>query len=602
MAQEDALPAVCMFVYNNCLSDQRVLKEARTVAQAGHRVTIVAVLDKRSTPIEEHPDFTIIRIERDPLHYKLLRRTRQARRRMRVRRARMRLMWRRRTAGGRRFWRKQRLALRRRIAFLRRRTAGGRRFWHKQRLAVGRRIAFLRRARRDGPVLDAQLSDDEQLSPSRSRAGYGVLAVVGAPVMAYRALRWRVLRRVPMLRRRYARRAPTSSLALRRARARARRRLRVDPEGTQPELRRLLAPNLRGLVPRLAPARAVRAVDRGVSAAAYRSLMAFHRPLMFTDYYRRAFRAVVDEGYVVFQAHDVITLPVAAWAARKTGARLVYDSHELYSEVSTLSPRERRIWARIEGRLIRRADRVMTVCESIADELVQRYSVPKPVVLLNCPARSAAPANLTDLGRLRARAELEPGEPIVLYQGGYTPNRGIEELIDSVRYLERGVLVLMGWGTIEDGLRARIRKAGLSERIRMIPPAAPDELLEFTVGADVGVIPYKAVGLNNYYTTPNKLFEYIAAGLPVAGSRFPELRRVIEGENIGLTFDPEDPRDIGLALNYLLADTARLDELRANTRAAAPRYVWEIESVKLLDVYSEVTAIGAGTALPARRR
>ena len=260
------------------------------------------------------------------------------------------------------------------------------------------------------------------------------------------------------------------------------------------------------------------------------------------------------------------------------------------------------MWNAIERRLIRRADSVITVCESIADELVQRYSVPKPVILLNCPTRAAAPANLVDLGRLRARAELDGDEPIILYQGGYTPNRGIEELIDSVRHLERGVLVLMGWGTIEDDLRARVERAGLSERIRMIEPASPDELLEFTVGADVGVIPYKAVGLNNYYTTPNKLFEYIAVGLPVAGSRFPELKRVIEGENLGVTFDPEDPRDIGLALNYLLEDPARLDELRANSRAAGRRYVWEVEATKLLDIYANVTGIGARTAVPARRR
>ena len=281
----DERPAVCMFVYNNCLSDQRVMKEARTVARAGHRVTIIAVLDKKSTPIEEHPDFTIIRINRDPLHYKLLRRTRQMRRRLRVRRARARLALRRATARIRRFWRVRRVGLRRLTARLRRGAA----------------------ARRRVPSGNADPLQD-------TSRGVGPLAVLGVPLIAYRALRWRVLRRVPALRRRfYARQTTGGALAVRRARARVRRRLKVDPEGIRAELRRPLLPEMRGLVPKLSPGRAFGAVDRAVSAAAYRSLMAFHRPLMFTDYYRRAFRLVVDEGYVVFQAHDVITLPVAAW-------------------------------------------------------------------------------------------------------------------------------------------------------------------------------------------------------------------------------------------------------------------------------------------------
>ncbi len=559
--QTGAQPRVCMFVYNNCLSDQRVRKEARTVAQAGYRVTIVAVLDKRSVPVEEDPDFTIVRIDRNPVHYRLLRRTRRMRRRIRVRWARLRLAARRRIARLRRSRRVLARAYHRRTAPVRRRTAPVRRALGRRRIALLRhRPVRLRAAAMLGhpAAAGSPLRGDSLELQSSSSVRRAVLAILGAPVLGYRAARWRLLRRFPMLRRRfYARRAARGRFSLRRARARVRRRLKVDPEGLSPQLRRPLAPDLRGFARWLAPGRAVRAIDRGVSAVAYRSLMAFHRPLMFTDYYRRAFRTVVDEGYAVFHAHDVLTLPVAAWAARRTGARLAYDSHELYSEVSTLSRRERRVWRFVERRLIRRADGIMTVCESIADELVHRYAVPKPVILLNCPPRAAAPLNLVDCGHLRAAAGLRAGEAIILYQGGYTANRGIEELIDAMRHVDYGVLVLMGWGVIEGDLRARIRAAELSERVRMIPPAPPQRLLEFTVGADVGVIPYKAIGLNNYYTTPNKLFEYIAAGVAVAGSRFPELRRVIEGARVGVTFDPDDPHDIGLALNYLLQDRAQ---------------------------------------------
>ena len=101
----------------------------------------------------------------------------------------------------------------------------------------------------------------------------------------------------------------------------------------------------------------------------------------------------------------------------------------------------------------------------------------------------------------------------------------------------------------------------------------------------MGVIPYKPIGLNNYYTTPNKLFEYMLAGIPIAASRVPELRRFVEGHALGLTFDPDDPRDIASTLNFLLADRSALTEMREHSREAARRFVWENEVPKLVQTY-----------------
>jgi glycosyltransferase involved in cell wall biosynthesis len=165
------------------------------------------------------------------------------------------------------------------------------------------------------------------------------------------------------------------------------------------------------------------------------------------------------------------------------------------------------------------------------------------------------------------------------------PHRGLEELIDAVPHLERGVLVLMGWGVMEERLSQLVAARGLEDRVRMTGPVAQDELLHYTVDADVGVIPYQAVGLNNYYTTPNKLFEYMAAGVPVAGSRFPELIRFVEGLGIGRTFDPRDPQDIAAAINGVLGDEAAHTAMRERARAAATRLTWEEQVAPLLSIY-----------------
>jgi glycosyltransferase involved in cell wall biosynthesis len=174
---------------------------------------------------------------------------------------------------------------------------------------------------------------------------------------------------------------------------------------------------------------------------------------------------------------------------------------------------------------------------------------------------------------------------IVLYQGGLAPNRGLEELVLAGRYLRGGRIVVMGSGRIAADLELLIAEHHLEDTVMLTPAVDPSEVIPYAAGADIGVIPYKGVGLNNYYTTPNKLFDYMAAELPIAGSRFPEIIRFVEGLGIGVTFDPESPREIAFALNYVLDDHSILDEMRLAAAAAADRFVWEREAEKLLAIY-----------------
>jgi glycosyltransferase involved in cell wall biosynthesis len=553
-AQVDAtVPAlrICMFVYNACANDVRVLKEAASLTAAGHKVQIVAVLDKHTAEREERDDVTIVRIDRRPVHYRLLRATRQVRRRLRLRRA----------------------ALRRRWA--KRKAQGLRGLWSP-------RLPSVQRLR------------------SRGVSAPRPVTVLAAPFVAvWRAARWRILHRAPALQRRFYRR----------------RAERARRQGARSLMANVPAPVARPAQPPVAivapaPSRShwwspgVRALgrrgqqlDRWVSHTAYRAVMTMHKPLLYSDYYRLAYAVAMAEPFDVFHAHDLNTLLPAAAAARRTGRPLVYDSHELYPDVSGLSRKERFIWRRIEPRLIRRATHVITVCESIAGELVRRYRIAPPTVLLNCPpAVALAETGPTNL--LRARAGLtEADGPVVLYQGGFAPGRGIDALIDASVHLERGVLVLMGWGPIEDDLARQIERLGMQGKVRIIAPVSRAELLPHTAGADVGVIPYQPVGLNNYYTTPNKLFEYIAAGLPIAASAVPELQRFLGDHDVGLTFDPYDPRAIASTINRMLSDAELLAQMRASATAAATVLNWEHEQVKLVRLYQELSAV----ALPAPR-
>jgi glycosyltransferase involved in cell wall biosynthesis len=528
---------ICMFVYNNCASDARVLKEAATLAEAGHQVQIVAVLDKRTLPEEERGDTRIVRIDRNPLHYKLLRMTRRSKRRLRLLPVRIR-RWRSRrrrqlgarlraarTARAQRAVRGQRRS--RAEARLARRGHSPTREWTSLR-AVASQPPAQRRSSSTAPSGGASCE-------SRLRCGACTTVAAQDPC---RGIASRATARAPRRRASGARHGSASS------------RRSPSPTFPRPTRPRLPASYCVSRSRRRSPQSESRSLPPPISRrwspkqrAAYRAVMTLHKPLLYLDYYWRAYRLVRNAGFDAFHAHDLNTLPIAALASRRHRARLVYDAHELYSEVSTLSALERRTWRIIERLLIGWADSVITVCESIANELSRRY------------------------------------------QGGFAVHRGLPQLIEAAAYLERGVVVLMGWGTLEVELRTLIARLDLTKKVRIIGPASQPELLRVTAGADVGVIPYLPVGLNNYYTTPNKLFEYIAAGVPVVGSRLPELRRFVEGYGLGLTYHPDEPQDLARALRYVLDQPAILAEMRANAAVAHGRLNWDEQKATLLSLY-----------------
>ena len=189
--------------------------------------------------------------------------------------------------------------------------------------------------------------------------------------------------------------------------------------------------------------------------------------------------------------------------------------------------------------------------------------------------------------------------PIILFIGlyGTSRSRGVENLILSVPYLDEGVLAFVSWGSLEDELKALAREQSLTDRVFFTEPVLPSEVVGYITSASVGVVTPLRVSFNHYYALPNKIFDYINAGLPVVTSNFPALRAVVEGYHLGKICDPEDPRDIAAAINWVLADKDRYEELKRNALEAAKVFNWENESKKLLDVYERLDSGKDGSAV-----
>jgi glycosyltransferase involved in cell wall biosynthesis len=268
----------------------------------------------------------------------------------------------------------------------------------------------------------------------------------------------------------------------------------------------------------------------------------------------------------------------------------VYDSHELYLEsgsLPTLPGVARRMLFAYERRLIRRADAVITVNESIASELSARYGVARPSVVMNCPPLTLAPTSL-EASPLRSEALLPVGGPVLVIHGSLTPGKGLMEAAAALRFLPPDCrLVLLGMGSLRDQLMLLSRTEGFRGRLVIHPPVPQSELLAWLSGADVGVIAFTPDSLNQHYATPNRLFESLAAGVPVVVSDFPEMRRVVEDYGVGAICDPTDPRSIAEAVAGLLDESASArDERRARCRLAVEEtFNWENQVRGLLAIY-----------------
>jgi len=286
----------------------------------------------------------------------------------------------------------------------------------------------------------------------------------------------------------------------------------------------------------------------------------------------------------VYVAHDLPVLPVSAEVAARRGVPLVYDAHELYPEQEFAVPLRRR-WRAIEARHIHQAAAVLTVNVSIAAELATRYGIARPVVLSNAlpetPPLSSTPR------RLHEALGLDPRHRLVLYQGGLAPHRNLEGVIRGLaRVRTPGVVaVFLGDGPLRSRLATLATRERTEGRVRFHPAVSQEALLEYTASADLGLVPYLDTSPNTRLATPNKLFEYIQAELPILASDLPELKRLVEGESLGLVRRLDTPDRMAAAIDEWFADPGRASSCRDALRRAKHRYAWEREEPKLLDVF-----------------
>ncbi len=296
----------------------------------------------------------------------------------------------------------------------------------------------------------------------------------------------------------------------------------------------------------------------------------------------------------VYHAHDWMALPACYLAARSQRKTLVFDAHELpLAEIVGTR------WSSFKGPLtsmmramIRYCSATITVSPPIMQEIRERFRARNIILVRNVHRYQAAlPSNC-----LRQLLNLDTSTRIALYQGNIQADRGLHVLVQAARFLEPDIVIVMmgkGVGEAPAQLEALALSEKVADHIKIVPPVAYDELLEWTASADIGLILYPPdYSLNVKMCLPNKLFEYIMAGLPVLATQLDAVADILDTYKVGRTVSSTNAEDVGTAISTLLADRTLLEKIHQNAlEAAQDDLCWEKEQASLVRLYQRFVAI-----------
>lgn len=294
----------------------------------------------------------------------------------------------------------------------------------------------------------------------------------------------------------------------------------------------------------------------------------------------------------IVHAHDVNMLPTAWLAACLAKAPLVYDAHEISTDREGYKA-FRGLVGWLEKRLMPKAAGTITTTDARAKFFARAYHIERPLVLQNRPRL----VRVEGSNRIREALALSEPWPIVLYQGGLQPGRGLPRLVEAAVQVPEAYFVFIGGGRQASELHQLAETLGLQERVHFISTVPLAELPSYTASADIGVQPIENTCLNHFTTDSNKLFEYVIAGLPVVASQLPEISKVVRQHELGLLVPPGDTQALCKAIQVLVQNSQLRKQYSFNAELAAQTLNWETQEQSLLDLYAKILPSNGGMEL-----
>lgn len=301
-------------------------------------------------------------------------------------------------------------------------------------------------------------------------------------------------------------------------------------------------------------------------------------PLFYAEYNLRLFFFLVSQKADLLFSNDLDTLLPDFLHHKLRRIPIIYDSHEYFTETPEVinRPIVMKFWKMLEKSMVPHLKYCITVNQSIADLFKEKYGNNFTVVR-NIPASRKKDHSIT-----RLSLGLPENKKIILLQGaGINVQRGAEEAVEAMQFVENAILLIIGGGDVLSHLKDKVKSLHLEEKVIFIPRQTPEKLFGYTCQADLGLTLDKDTNLNYRFSLPNKLFDYIHAGIPVLASPLPEISRIIKEYQIGDFISTHEPAHIASKINSMLLDNEQMKLYRKNLETAASVLNWESESNQL---------------------
>ncbi len=296
--------------------------------------------------------------------------------------------------------------------------------------------------------------------------------------------------------------------------------------------------------------------------------------LFYAEFNLKLFLYLFFHKTDILLSNDLDTLLANFLVSKLKKKKIIYDSHELYTEVPELinRPKVQKIWLKIEGFCLPEIKNSYTVCQSISDYYNKKYGINMQVV------RNVPVCKKNEIKKKKS------DKKIILYQGVLNIGRGLEEIINTMLYLDDFKLVIIGDGDIKKELEDMVKKQNLGKKVVFLGRKKLEELYKYTIQANLGISIEKNMGLNYYYALPNKIFDYIQAEVPILCADLPEMKKIVKKYDIGEILNSHNPKEIAEQIKSIFANKQQFMNWKKNIKIAKSELCWQKEEKILLKV------------------
>ncbi|MDN3511637.1 MAG: glycosyltransferase [Candidatus Jettenia sp.] len=308
----------------------------------------------------------------------------------------------------------------------------------------------------------------------------------------------------------------------------------------------------------------------------------FSQTIKYIEWMLKIFFRYKNENVKVVHCHDLSALPIGVLFKIIKRTKLIYDAHELETEIDELTGLRKKISVLWENFLIRYANQIIVVSDSIEEWYKKKYSLKNIKVIKNVPCKIRD--SNSNMNILKEKFNIRADDMLFIFQGSISVGNGIQAVLNTFSKVEsKKHIVFMGYGPLVEQVKDYERRF---LNIHYQSAVKPEDILRYTRCADIGISFIENTCLSYFFSLPNKVFEYILSGLPIIVSNLPEVKKIVFEYNCGWVVEIKEDDLLRLIESITYEDIKGKKE---NVIKCKNNFGWDKEEVKLLKTYYNLT-------------